>query len=84
MCVGSVEDLGKLYFAPDDNFCMGGGGYIMSQQTVRQVSPKISTCMKNLYSRHDDVEIGRCVKYYVGIPCTWAFEVSRCSYRLNI
>lgn len=40
------------------------------------VAPHIPTCLKNLYSTHEDVEVGRCVQKFAGIPCTWNFEVS--------
>lgn len=39
------------------------------------VAPHISTCLKNLYSTHEDVEIGRCVQKFAGIPCTWNYEM---------
>lgn len=39
------------------------------------MAPHISTCLKNLYSTHEDVEIGRCVQKFAGIPCTWNYEM---------
>lgn len=33
------------------------------------------SCLKNLYSTHEDVEVGRCVQKFAGIPCTWNYEV---------
>lgn len=39
------------------------------------VAPHIPTCLKNLYSTHEDVEVGRCVQKFAGIPCTWNYEV---------
>lgn len=54
---------------------MGGPGVIMSRETLRRVAPHISTCLKNLYSTHEDVEIGRCVQKFAGIPCTWSYEM---------
>lgn len=59
----------------DENFCMGGPGIIMSRETLRRVAPHIPTCLKNLYSTHEDVEVGRCVQKFAGIPCTWNYEV---------
>lgn len=59
----------------DENFCMGGPGVILSRETLRRVAPHIPTCLKNLYSTHEDVEIGRCVQKFAGIPCTWNYEV---------
>lgn len=40
------------------------------------VAPHIPTCLKNLYSTHEDVEVGRCVQKFARIPCTWNYEVS--------
>lgn len=54
---------------------MGGPGVILSRETLKRVAPHIPTCLKNLYSTHEDVEIGRCVQKFAGIPCTWNYEV---------
>lgn len=79
---GRPEDIGRLAMSQTDNFCMGGTVYIMSRQTLRLIGPHISTCLRKLYSVHDDVEIGRCVRHYAGISCTWAYEVSFISERV--
>lgn len=73
---GNSEEFGLLSLEFDENFCMGGPGVIMSRETLRRVAPHIPTCLKNLYSTHEDVEIGRCVQKFAGIPCTWNYEVS--------
>jgi chondroitin sulfate synthase len=73
---GSKADLGRLSLDPDENFCLGGSGFIMSKETLRRIGPNLRTCVKNLYSKHDDVEIGRCIRDYANISCTWAFDVS--------
>ena len=75
---GRSEDIGQLNLAYDDNFCMGGTAYIISRETLRRIGPYISTCLRNLFSIHDDVEIGRCIHKFAGISCTWAFEVGLC------
>lgn len=28
-----------------------------------------------MYSTHEDVEVGRCVQKFAGIPCTWNYEM---------
>lgn len=73
---GNSEEFGLLSLEFDENFCMGGPGVIMSRETLRRVAPHIPTCLKNLYSTHEDVEVGRCVQKFAGIPCTWNYEVS--------
>lgn len=72
---GNSEEFGLLSLEFDENFCMGGPGIIMSRETLRRVAPHIPTCLKNLYSTHEDVEVGRCVQKFAGIPCTWNYEV---------
>lgn len=72
---GNTEEFGLLSLEFDENFCMGGPGVILSRETLRRVAPHIPTCLKNLYSTHEDVEVGRCVQKFAGIPCTWNYEV---------
>lgn len=73
---GNSEEFGLLSLEYDENFCMGGPGVIISRETLRRIVPHIKNCLKNLYTTHEDVELGRCVKKYAGIPCTWSYEVS--------
>ena len=73
---GNSEEFGLLSLEYDENFCMGGPGVIISRETLRRIVPHIRYCLKNLYTTHEDVELGRCVKKYAGIPCTWSYEVS--------
>ncbi|XP_055384822.1 chondroitin sulfate synthase 1 [Condylostylus longicornis] len=72
---GNNEEFGLLSLEFDENFCMGGPGVILSRETLRRVAPHIPACLKNLYSTHEDVEIGRCVQKFAGIPCTWNYEM---------
>ena len=73
--VGNKEEFGQLSLDSNQNFCMGGPGVVMSQTTLRLFSKNIKYCLKHLYSTHEDVEIGRCVRLSVGIPCTWSYEM---------
>ena len=81
---GKAEELGKLSLAPDENFCMGGPGMILSRETLRRMAPHISFCLRNLYTSHEDVEIGRCVRKFAGIQCTWSYEVSNVRKRNHL
>jgi chondroitin sulfate synthase len=74
--LGNKDEFGLLSLDYDENFCMGGPGIIMSRETLRLVVPHISYCLKNLYSTHEDVEIGRCVRKFANISCTWSYEVT--------
>jgi chondroitin sulfate synthase len=73
--LGNKDEFGLLSLDYDENFCMGGPGMIMSRETLRRVVPHISYCLKNLYSTHEDVEIGRCIRKFANISCTWSYEV---------
>lgn len=73
---GKKEEIGLLNLKADENFCMGGPSMVFSRATLSRVVPHISFCLKNLYTTHEDIEIGRCVRKFAGINCTWAFEVS--------
>ncbi|CAF0940746.1 unnamed protein product [Brachionus calyciflorus] len=73
--LGNKDEFGLLSLDYDENFCMGGPGMIMSRETLKRVVPHISYCIKNLYSTHEDVEIGRCIRKFVNITCTWSYEM---------
>lgn len=72
---GNSEEFGLLSLEYDENFCMGGPGVVLSRETLRRIVPHIKYCLRHLYTTHEDVELGRCVKKYAGIPCTWSYEV---------
>ncbi len=77
--LGTPEEFGLLSLEQNDNFCMGGPGIVMSRTTLKKMAPHISYCLKNLYTTHEDVEVGRCVRRFAEVSCTWSFEV-----RINI
>ena len=78
--VGKAEELGLLSLKATENFCMGGPGMIFSRETLRRMAPHVGYCLNNLYTTHEDVEIGRCVRQFAGIQCTWAYEVGWLSF----
>lgn len=78
--VGNKEEFGQLNLQMDQNFCMGGPGVVMSRTTLQLFSHKIQYCLKHLFSTHEDVEIGRCVRLSAGIPCTWSYEMQHLFY----
>ncbi|CAB3386551.1 Hypothetical predicted protein [Cloeon dipterum] len=77
---GSQEEFGLLSLEYDENFCMGGPGVLMSRATLAKVAPHVSYCLRNLYTTHEDVELGRCVQKFAGIPCTWSYEMQTILY----
>lgn len=72
---GNNEEFGLLSLEYDENFCMGGPGVLLSKETLKKIVPHIKYCLANLYTTHEDVELGRCVRKFAGIPCTWNYEV---------
>lgn len=73
---GNSEEFGLLSLESDENFCMGGPGVILSRETLKRIAPYINECLSNLYTNHEDVELGRCVKRFAGVSCTWSYEAS--------
>lgn len=72
---GNNEEFGMLSLENDENFCMGGPGVIFSRETLRRMAPFVEDCLQTLYTTHEDVELGRCVRRFAGISCTWSYEV---------
>ena len=57
---------------------MGGPGMVLSRETLAHVGPRIKNCLhRNIFSTHEDVEVGRCVRQHAGIACTWNYEMSK-------
>uniref|UniRef100_T1J359 Hexosyltransferase n=1 Tax=Strigamia maritima TaxID=126957 RepID=T1J359_STRMM len=78
--MGTKKEQGLLSLEENENFCMGGPGMVLSRETLRRVVPHIKYCIRNLYSTHEDVEIGRCIRRFVGISCTWSYEMQTIFY----
>ena len=77
---GRPDERGKLFFAEGENFCMGGVGMLMSRPLIKQFVTKIDTCMGNLKTGHEDVEVGRCVTLATGKTCAAAKELRQLFY----
>ncbi|XP_062828192.1 chondroitin sulfate synthase 3 isoform X3 [Anolis carolinensis] len=72
--LGNTEELGKLGLEPGENFCMGGPGMIFSREVLRRMVPHIGECLREMYTTHEDVEVGRCVRRFGGTQCVWSYE----------
>lgn len=55
---------------------MGGPGMIFSREVLRRMVPHIGECLREMYTTHEDVEVGRCVRRFGGTQCVWSYEVS--------
>ena len=75
---GAKNERGMLNLLPGDNYCMGGPGAVFSRSVLRKVAPHVKHCLLQAPKSHmhEDTELGRCIQRYVGISCTWAYEVS--------
>ena len=75
---GAKKERGMLNLLPGDNYCMGGPGAVFSRSVLRKVAPHVKHCLLRAPESHmhEDTELGRCIQRYVGISCTWAYEVS--------
>jgi chondroitin sulfate synthase len=78
--MGTKEEYGKLALGENENFCMGGPGIIFSRETLARFIPHIKKCLKNFYTYHEDVELGRCVHKYANTSCTWSYEMQHILY----
>lgn len=73
--MGARDELGKLALEPGENFCMGGPGVIMSREVLKRMVPHIRECLQEMYTTHEDVEVGRCVRRFAGVQCVWSYEI---------
>uniref|UniRef100_A0AAV2IX34 Hexosyltransferase n=1 Tax=Knipowitschia caucasica TaxID=637954 RepID=A0AAV2IX34_KNICA len=78
--LGMAEELGRLALEPGENFCMGGPGMIFSREVLRRMVPHIGTCLSEMYTTHEDVEVGRCVRRFGGTQCVWSYEMQQLFY----
>ncbi|MBN3318752.1 CHSS1 synthase, partial [Atractosteus spatula] len=78
--MGARDELGKLALEPGENFCMGGPGVIMSREVLRRMVPHIRECLREMYTTHEDVEVGRCVRRFAGVQCVWSYEMQQLFY----
>jgi len=81
--LGTTEEMGKLALEPGENFCMGGPGVIMSREVLRRMVPHIGECLREMYTTHEDVEVGRCVRRFAGVQCVWSYEVRTRAWRMR-
>lgn len=78
--LGVAREVGRLALEPGENFCMGGPGMIFSREVLRRMGPFIGTCLREMYTAHEDVEVGRCVRRFGGTQCVWSYEMQQLFY----
>ena len=72
---GTKIEKESLGLGAGNNYCMGGPSVVISASALSKVTPHFEHCLNHLVTTHEDVEVGRCIKNFVGVSCTWAFEV---------
>jgi len=82
--LGKKEEYGMMHLKTLENFCMGGPGVILTGTTLKRLKPHIGHCLANVFTTHEDVEVGRCVSRYAKVSCTWAYEVCAPGERICI
>lgn len=73
---GNNKIVRKLFKSRNKNYCMGGPGIVVSREILRMTAPNIKQCLKNLYTTHEDVEIGRCIEQFANVSCVWNAQVT--------
>ena len=47
---------------------------VFSKVLLRKLAPKLKECLENLFTEHEDIELGRCVIRSSGVKCTRSWE----------
>ncbi|XP_065672399.1 chondroitin sulfate synthase 1 [Hydra vulgaris] len=77
---GTKVEKETLGLGAGNNYCMGGPSVVVSASALSKVTPHFEFCLSHLVTTHEDVEVGRCIKNFVGVSCTWAFEMQSLFY----
>lgn len=75
--IGKVDDWDRIQLYPNEHYCMGGPGVILSRSLLIKLAPHLEECLNNVVvSWNEDLEVGRCIMRRLGVQCTWSYEVS--------
>lgn len=53
----------------------------LSKSLLMKFGPKISTCIRQTHTEHENIEISRCVRMVTGVGCVSAWEASSLFYQ---
>lgn len=74
--IGKRDDWDRIQLYPNEHYCMGGPGVIMSRSLLVKLAPHLEECLSNVVvSWNEDLEVGRCIMRRLGVQCTWNYEV---------
>ena len=66
------EDIGM---SGGENYCMGGPGVLINHHALKAFAPVTRSCLRELETYHEDVEVGRCLSKHGIAKCTSAYEL---------
>eukprot|EP00117_Sycon_ciliatum_P017073 scpid40344/ scgid16230/ Chondroitin sulfate synthase 1; Chondroitin glucuronyltransferase 1; Chondroitin synthase 1; Glucuronosyl-N-acetylgalactosaminyl-proteoglycan 4-beta-N-acetylgalactosaminyltransferase 1; N-acetylgalactosaminyl-proteoglycan 3-beta-glucuronosyltransferase 1; N-acetylgalactosaminyltransferase 1 len=78
--IGFKRDRDRLKLKDGEVYCMGGTGVFYSRSALERIRPHLDTCLDEVMSYHEDVEVGRCVSRKAGLQCTWNYELGKILY----
>lgn len=75
--IGKSDDWDRIQLYPNEHYCMGGPGVILSRSLLVKLAPHLEECLDNVVvSWNEDLEVGRCIMRRLGVQCTWSYEAS--------
>ena len=82
--IGKAEDWERIRLYPNEHYCMGGPGVVLSRSLLIKLAPHLDECLSNVVvSWNEDLEVGRCIMRRLGVQCTWSYEVYTCTCMLH-
>ena len=77
--IGKPDDWERIQLYPNEHYCMGGPGVVLSRSLLVKLAPHLEECLGNVVvSWNEDLEVGRCIMRRLGVQCTWNYEVLLC------
>ena len=75
--IGKPDDWERIQLYPNEHYCMGGPGVVLSRCLLVKLAPHLEECLGNVVvSWNEDLEVGRCIMRRLAIQCTWSYEVN--------
>jgi hypothetical protein len=80
--IGKAEDWDRIRLYPNEHYCMGGPGVVLSRSLLIKLAPHLDECLNNVVvSWNEDLEVGRCIMRRLGVQCTWSYELKEKFYQ---
>ncbi|CAI8036136.1 Chondroitin sulfate synthase 1 [Geodia barretti] len=74
--IGKPDDWERIQLYPNEHYCMGGPGVVLSRSLLVKLAPHLEECLGNVVvSWNEDLEVGRCIMRRLAIQCTWSYEL---------